>query len=255
MESEKNVRVSIVIPVYNLEKYISETVRCVMEQSYKDWELILVNDKSTDGTVRVIEDRISQNPELNIRLIRNEGEGSAAAARNLGVKNSTGRYVAFLDGDDLWDPEKLEKQIRFMEERDSAFSFTGYEFADENGKGTGKIVRVPERLTYKKALGNTTIFTSTVMIDTEKVPRDVIVFPHVKSEDTALWWDLLKRFDRADGLDENLVSYRRVAGSLSSDKVEALRRIRNLHKREGLGPIARCYYFCVWAVRAVRRRI
>ena len=143
-----------------------------------------------------------------------------------------------------------------MKEKDAAFVFTGYEFADEQGQGTGKIVRVPATLNYGQALSNTTIFTTTVMFDTEKISRDQLKMPEVKSEDTALWFRVLRSGYLAYGLNENLVRYRRTGGTLSANKVEALRRIWNLYRREeGLGLVRSAYHFCFWALRAVKRRV
>lgn len=133
----------------------------------------------------------------------------AARARNLGVNEAKGRYLAYLDADDLWTPDKLEKELAFLKEKQAAFVFTGYEFADENGKGTGKIVRVPATITYKEALKNTTIFTSTVMFDMEQLSKEQLQMPQIKSEDTALWWRILREGYVACGLDQNLVKYRR----------------------------------------------
>ena len=144
----------------------------------------------------------------------------------------------------------------FMEETKAAFSFTGYEFADENGKGLGKIVRVPQTISYKEALKNTTIFTSTVMFDLEQIPKSELEMPQIKSEDTALWWRVLRGGRLAYGLDENLVKYRRAGKSLSSNKLEAIRRIWNLYRKaEGMSIASSAYHFCFWAVKAVRRRI
>ncbi len=248
--------VSIVTPVYNVEKWIEETLDCVRAQTFPDWEMLLVEDGSTDRTVPVIEKYLERTGEGRIRLIRQEKNGGAAKARNRGVREAMGRYIAYIDADDLWEPEKLERQVAFMEERKAAFSFTGYEFADEYGKGLGKIVRVPERLDYQEALKNTTIFTSTVMFDTEKIPKEELEMPIIKSEDTALWWRILRQGHLAYGLDENLVKYRRAGKSLSSNKLEAIRRIWNLYRRaEGLSVLSSARYFCYWAVRAVKRRI
>ncbi len=254
---EENVeQVSIVTPVYRLENYISETLESVAAQTYKDWEWILVEDAGGDRSAELIRQFQTAHPELKIILICREKNEGAAAARNLGVENSRGRYLAFLDGDDLWEPDKLERQMSFLRETGAAFSCTGYEFADEDGTGTGKVVHVPSKLGYRQALGNTTIFTSTVMFDTEKIPRDRIRMPQVKSEDTALWWSILKEGYEVYGLDENLVKYRRPVRSLSSNKLEAVRRIWNLYrKQEGLGIPASIYYFCQWAIRAVLRRV
>ena len=147
-------------------------------------------------------------------------------------------------------------QLAFMKKKEAAFSFTGYEFADENGQGLGKVVHVPETLNYKQALKNTTIFTTTVMFDIDKISKDKLVMPQIKSEDTALWWRVLREGYLAYGLDKNLVRYRRVGKSLSSNKLEAIRRIWNLYRKaEGLGIFQSMWNFCFWAVRAVVRRV
>ena len=143
-----------------------------------------------------------------------------------------------------------------MKEKEAAFSFTGYEFGDENAVGTGRVVRVPEKLVYKQALSNTTIFTSTVMFDTSKIAKERLYMPVVKSEDTALWFRILREGETAYGLDENLVIYRRPGKSLSSNKIEALRRIWNLYrKQEKLNFFYSAYLFVGWAFRAVKRRV
>ncbi len=248
-------RVSIIVPVYNAEKYIEETVASVVAQTFADWELLLVEDGSSDGSRQAVERMLAERGDERLHLIVQKNAG-AAAARNHGLLQASGRYIAFLDADDLWSPDKLEKQLALMEEKKAGFSFTGYEFADENGRGTGKIVRVPETITYRQALQNTTIFTSTVMFDTTVIPRDELRMPQVKSEDTALWFKVLRGGLTAYGLDENLVRYRRVEGSLSANKFEAMKRIWNLYRREeGLSVPYSCYNFFFWAVRAVKRRI
>ena len=113
--------VSIVVPVYNASSYISETISMVSAQTYKDWELILVDDASTDGSANIIE-KIIEKQGKRIRLIRKNVNEGAAAARNTGIDASSGKYIAFLDADDVWKPDKLEKQIAFMEKNDAAFS-------------------------------------------------------------------------------------------------------------------------------------
>ncbi len=251
-----NKTVSIVVPVYHAEKYIEATMDCVRAQTYTDWELILVIDDPQDPTIEVIRTYIRDKAETRIHLFIQEVNRGAALARNRGVKESHGRFVAYLDADDLWKAEKLEKEVRFMEERDIAFAFTGYEFADENGNGLGTVVHVPEKLVYKDALKNTTIFTSTVMFDTDKIDKSLLEMPNMKSEDTALWWKILRSGFDAYGLNENLVFYRRPAVSLSSNKLIAIKRIWNLYRQaEKLSIPYSCYNFCFWAVRAVLRRV
>lgn len=248
--------ISIIVPVYNAEKFIRETMDCVIAQTYPCWELLLVEDGSRDNSVEIIETYIRDSGEERIRLICQPENMGAAKARNRGLQEAKGRYIAYLDADDLWLPEKLQHELAFIREKDAAFVFTGYEFADENGKGTGKIVHVPETLNYRQALSNTTIFTTTVMFDTQKISKELLEMPVIKSEDTALWWKVLRNGYTAFGLDENLVKYRRPGKSLSSNKLEAVRRIWNLYRKaEGMGVLDSAWHFCFWAVRAVSRRL
>lgn len=251
-----NDLVSIIVPVYNVKKYIIATIESVKAQTYEHWELLLIEDGSTDGTKELIETYLQEQADDRIVFHAVPENVGAAEARNLGMDISKGRFVAYLDSDDLWEKDKLQKQVAFMKEHQAAFSFTGYEFADESGTGTGKVVTVPETISYKQALQNTTIFTSTVMFDTTKLSREELHMPKVKSEDTALWWRILRRGEPAYGLNCNLVRYRRIGNSLSSNKIEALRRIWNLYrKEEKLSIPYSVYNFCFWAWRAVKRRV
>lgn len=246
-----NDLVSVVIPVYNAEKCISDTIASIRSQTYTNWEVIMVDDGSTDRSLDLMKALACENI-----IVIEGGGGSAALARNKGIMAASGRYIAFLDADDLWDPTKLEKQIDLMTKEDATFSFTGYEFADEFGVSVNKIVQVPHTITYRQALKNTTIFTSTVMFDMSKISKEEILMPNVKSEDTATWWKVLKSGVKGYGLNEGLTLYRRSAGTLSSDKVEAIRRIWNLYRNvEGLSVPYSAFCFMFWAVRAVLRRI
>lgn len=248
--------ISIVVPVYNAESYIKKTIEMVRRQTYTDWELILVDDASTDNSVGVIEEELVSQPDERIRLVRKEKNVGAANARNTGVDLAAGRYLAYLDADDVWIADKLQKELQFMQEQKVGFVFTGYEFGDEEANGTGKVVHVPEQLTYRQALSRTVIFTTTVLFDTELIPKELIRMPDVKSEDTATWWQILRNGYTAYGMDEVTAIYRRPANSLSSNKFEAMKRIWNLYRKvEKLDFFASCYYFCFWAVRATLRRI
>ena len=247
--------VSIVVPVYNAAGYIRKTIDMVCEQTYKDWELILVDDASADGSSDVISE-IIESTGKRIKLIRKEENEGAAAARNTGIDASAGRYIAFLDADDVWMPEKLEKQIAFMEKTGASFAFHSYEFGDGAANPTGKIVHVPATIKYRQALSRTVIFTSTVMFDTEKIDMEIIHMPQVPSEDTATWWRILKSGIIGYGLDENLTIYRRPPKSLSSNKLEAIERIWFLYRNiADLSVLESMFYFCGWAVRATLRRL
>lgn len=249
-----NNLVSIIVPVYNAGAFIEDTIRMVLAQTYTQWELLLVDDCSKDDSRAKIEAFCGQ--DERIRLIARERNGGAAEARNMGMDNAGGRYIAFLDADDVWLPEKLEKELRFMEEKNAAFAFTAYEFGDEAARGTGKIVNVPETLTYKEALSRTVIFTTTVIFDLTRIDKKMIQMPNVASEDTATWWKVLRCGYTAYGLNEVLAVYRRPAGSLSSNKFIAIKRIWNLYRNEeklSLPITIRC--FLGWALGAVIRRI
>lgn len=251
---DRKDRISIVVPVYNAGKFLEETIACVRDQTYENWELLLVDDCSTDNSLSLIENWRQKDGRIHpVRQERNQG---AARARNRGVAEASGRYIAFLDADDLWVSRKLETELAFMRRRQAAFVFTGYEFADEAGKGLGKVVKVPASLDYRQALKNTTIFTSTTLFDTRLINKELLRMPDIRSEDTAAWWNILRNGYTAYGLDENLVLYRRSAGTLSSDKLEAVRRIWRLYREaEGLSVIYSAYNFLFYAVRAVLRRV
>ena len=252
----KRELVSIVTPVYRAQDYVVQMLDSVLAQDYLEWEHILVVDGADDPTIGPIEEYMEKHPDAEIRLVIQESNGGAAHARNRGVEEARGRYIAYIDADDIWRADKLSLQLAYMEKTGAGFCFSGYEFGDENAKGTGKIVKVPGTISYKQALKNTTIFTSTVVFDTAVIPKEEIRMPIMKSEDTALWWKILRSGRVGHGLNENLVMYRRPAKSLSSNKLEAIRRIWNLYRRaEGFSVPVSMYYFCFWAITAVYRRI
>lgn len=245
--------VSIIVPVYNAERFLEDTIKTVENQSYENWELLLVNDCSKDNSKEIAKKYLSK----KIKWIDMDKNSGAALTRNKGIEESSGEFLCFLDADDLWDEDKLKKQIEFMRNNKCEFSFTGYEFADENGKSIGKKVFVPEKINYKQALKNTTIWTSTVMLDMTKLTKEDVYMPNVRrGQDTATWWKILKKIDYAYGLNENLSYYRRTDESLSANKITALKRTWNLYRKvEKLGLISSCYNFCWYCFNAIKRRI
>lgn len=249
--------VSIVVPVHNAEDFILSTVSMVQAQTFEDWELLLIENGSIDDTKPILRELMENTLDKRIKVdFFTCKEKGPAPARNRGVELAGGRYIAFLDADDVWNRYKLEKQIKFMEEKQAAFSCTEYEFGDEKAVGTGNIVKVPEVMGYKKALSRTVIFTSTVMFDMEQIDKDSIKMPVVGSEDTATWWRILRSGYKVYGLKETLAIYRRPAQSLSSNKGKAITRIWNLYRNEEkLNVFASAWYFAGWAIRATLRRI
>jgi len=251
----KKELVSVIIPVYNASSFLMDTIKTIQKQTYENWEAIFVDDCSKDNSVEII--KKEQKKDERIKLVKNKENSGAAVSRNNGIDIATGKYLCFLDADDKWHKDKLSKQVKFMKEKKCEFSFTGYEFADENCVPNGKKVNVPNKINYKQALKNTTIWTSTVMFDMEKLTKEEIYMPNVKSEDTALWWRLLRtKIENAYGLNEILSYYRRSSGTLSSNKFKAIKRIWNLYrKNEGLNIFKSIYYSLFWAFNAVRRRV
>lgn len=248
--------ISIVVPVYNAAAFIRQTIEMVQAQNYTDWELILVDDCSKDNSCEIIETYLKDKPDSRIRLIKKEKNEGAALSRNRGIREAKGRYIAFLDADDVWLSHKLQTQMDYMKKTGAGFVFSAYEFGDENAVGTGKIVHVPESLTYKKALSRTVIFTTTVLLDTEKIPKELIYMPNVPSEDSATWWQILRAGHVARGIDEVLAIYRRPGKSLSSNKLKAIQRIWYLYRKvEKLPLFTSCFAFVGWAYRASVRRL
>jgi teichuronic acid biosynthesis glycosyltransferase TuaG len=246
--------VSIIIPVYNAARFLNDTIKSIHNQTYTNWEAIFVDDCSNDKSVEIIKKH--QKGDDRIKIFKNKVNSHAALTRNKGIDESTGRYIAFLDADDLWEPTKLKKQVEFMKEKDCAFSFTGYEFADENGIPNSKKVNVPTLISYRQALRNTIIWTTTVMFDMNKLSKTTVHMPNVKSEDTACWWKVLKTIDYAYGMPEILSYYRRTSESLSANKLEAIKRVWNLYRNEEkLKLPTASYCFSSYAYKTVKKRL
>jgi len=244
--------VSVITPVYNAEEFIKETIESVLNQTYEDYEYLLIDDCSTDNSADIVQSYAEQDHRVKyIKLKENSG---AAVARNTGLENAKGRFIAFIDSDDVWYPKKLEKQLRFMKENEEAFTYTKYEHISEYGQ-VGAAPNFPERLNYSGLLKNTAIACSTVVID-RQVIGDFRMPLVRKGQDTATWLKILRNHDYAYLVDEVLNQYRGREGSLSSDKVGALKRTWNTYRNiEKLSLHKALYYFGFYIWNALKRRI
>lgn len=220
---------SIIIPVYNAEKYIGTTLNSIYEQTYKNFEIILVDDCSSDNSAEIIKEEMNRHSEIVYHL--QEKNMGAAVARNTALSIAKGRYVAFLDSDDIWKPEKTEKQLRLLEEKDCAFSFTAIEMIDDNGEIVKKKRKVKEKVNYKFLLHNTMIPTSSVIIDRNKT-GDFTMPLRRSGQDYATWLQLLRDGTIAYGINEALVQYRVGHKSLSSNKFKSIKQVWEIQTRD-----------------------
>ena len=247
--------ISIVIPVYNAEKYLNDTINTFFNQTYKNWEAIFIDDCSNDNSRKIIEDY--SNKDKRIKYYCQEKNGGPALARNRGVDLAKGQFFCYMDADDLWQEDKLEKQINFMKEKECAFSYTSYEFSNEDGIPTGKRVIAKETLKYEQALKNTIISTITVMFDLSKIDKELIKMPDLKYvEDTATWWKILRNGYVAYGIPKVFSYYRRMKNSNSSNKLRTQKPLWNLYREVEKISFIKSIYCLFWKnVHAVLRRI
>lgn len=211
--------VSIIMPSYNCGRYVEETIRSVQAQTYQNWEIVFVDDCSTDDTVR----RVSELREMDqrIRLCQNNMNSGAAVSRNSALREAKGRWIAFLDSDDMWEPKKLEKQIKFMEENGYAFCYTGYQEIDAEGTLTGVVVSGPKHVTKAGMYAFCWPGCLTVMYDASKI--GLIQIEDIrKNNDYAMWLKVCRKAD-CYLLDECLAKYRRGRqGSVSSHSIRTM---------------------------------
>lgn len=203
--------VSIIMPSYNTGRFIAETIESVLAQSYPCWELIVVDDCSTDDTDEVVAKYLA---DKRIRYIKNDTNSGAAVTRNRALREAKGRWVAFLDSDDLWEPKKLEKQLAFMQENGYSFSYTNYIEVDEQGVSNGKSVSGPKRISKRGMYNYCWMGCLTVMYDAAVV-GPIQIADIKKNNDYALWLKVCKAAD-CYLLDEVLAKYRRRGGSISN---------------------------------------
>lgn len=204
-------QVSIIMPSYNTGRFISETIESVLAQSYSNWELIIVDDCSTDDTDEVVGQYVT---DERIRYIKNDTNSGAAVSRNRALREARGKWIAFLDSDDLWEPDKLKKQIAFMEKNDYHFSYTNYVEIAEDSSPNGKSVTGPKRINKHGMYNYCWMGCLTVMYDAETVGL-IQIEDIKKNNDYAMWLKVSKKAN-CYLLDENLARYRKRSGSISN---------------------------------------
>ena len=248
-------KVSVITPAYNSEKYIAGTIRSVQNQTYKNWEMIIVDDCSADKTVEIAESIAKTDPR--IKVLKQENNGGAAKARNRALDEATGRYIAYLDADDIWKPEKLEKQVAFMRKEHCDFSCTSYEVIDDAGRPLNKYIYMRSKVDYKGFLTNNLLQTVGIMVDLQTVDKILLVMPDLRRrQDAATWLQVLKAGHDCHGMKDIMAEYRRTENSLSSNKVKAVRGVWMLYREvEHLSLPFSCYCFVRYAFLAVWKRI
>jgi len=237
--------------MFNSGQFIENAIRSVCEQTYDDWELLVVDDCSSDNSVGVVRSLAAD--EHRIKVISLNSNGGAAVARNEGIKASSGRYIAFLDSDDRWEPRKLEKQVKFMEERGIAFSHTGFKRVDLTTGTTLSEYIPPEYLTYKDMLYSNQVGCLTAMFDTKLVGR--IAMPDIrKRQDYAMWLKILREVGSVYGLNEVLASYTVRNDSISSNKISLLKYNYSVFRDcEGFSFPASLYYLLANTLIRIKR--
>jgi len=245
--------ISVITPAYNAERFIAGTIESVQAQTYENWEMIIVDDQSSDQTAQIVASYAQADHRIQLHQL--EENSGAAVARNTAMRQAKGRYIAFLDSDDQWFPEKLEKQLAFMQEKKIAFSFTKYVRMEEDGTLRDNESKAPESVGYHDLMKHCVIGCLTVMIDRDQTGNVEMVNIRTR-QDYAYWLALTKKGFRAYGLPEVLAKYRIVENSISRNKMKAAKRqwyvYRQIEKENLPKSI---YYFLHYAVKGVQNSL
>lgn len=242
--------VSIITPSYDSEKFISDTIQSVLNQTYKNWEMIIVDDCSPDNSNKVIEKYCKQ--DNRIKLIKLEKNSGPAIARNRGIKEAKGRYIAFLDSDDMWLPYKLETQVKFMQQNNVSLCYSSYFLIDENSKKIGNFIIPKEKVNYKDLLKTCIIGNLTAIYDCKKIGK--VYMENVGHEDYTLWLKILKKVDFAHGTKTPLAKYRLHTKSISKNKMKAAIWQWNIYRKiEKLSLIKSLYYFTHYFYNGIKK--
>lgn len=248
LSTESDDLVSIILPAYRCARVVGETIKSVLSQTHANWELLIAEDCSQDDTATTIERwcRIDR----RIRLILMPANGGPALARNAAIAVAKGRWLAFLDSDDIWLPSKLAHCLRFASERNASFVFTGYRRLSADGSRIGHYIRPPRTLSYRQLLGNTAIATSSVMIDRWAIGQ--IVMRDTYYDDFDCWLRILKSGQVAYGIDDDLMRYRVLDKSVSRDKHRSALKVWHAYRDlEQMSRLLALLFFVQYAVRGM----
>ena len=241
------MKVSIITPVYNASHFLEKTAESVFNQTYSDWEWILVDDCSTDNSWDMLQEL--KNRDCRVRIYKNSVNVKQGKTRNFAIEKASGRFIAFLDSDDIWHNDKLKIQIKFMLDNNYYFTHTSCGYLDEQGNKIKSTFRVSPIVNYQHLLKSTEILCLTAVYDSEKIGK--YYMPEYDTrEDYVLWLSILKNGINCYGIDKELAYYRLVKGSHSSKKARLiLMHVTLLKKTQGLNTIQALYYTMHWAVR------
>lgn len=239
-EKTEDYKVSIVVPNFNGEKYIEETIKSVINQTHENWEMLIVDDCSTDSSIQIAKKYGAE--DSRIRIFENERQMGAAFSRNRALDEAEGDFVAFLDSDDLWEKNKLEVQLKFMLEKDVDFCYSSYRLIDENGNKLGRCTRVPKKVSYRKMLFHDFTGCLTV-IYRRKLFQKIRSFDLKNNNDYGLFLQILKDARNACGIDQVLASYRIREGGISRKKLKKVVPFYELmHEHLGYGMIFSSFF-------------
>lgn len=243
--------VSIITPVYNASRFIRFTADSVFAQDYKDWEWILVDDRSEDDSWEILKDLAAS--DSRVKIFQNAENLRSGKTRNFAIQQATGRFIAFLDADDIWHNEKLSKQIAFMIDNDYHFTHTSYGYLDEDGNRIKSTLHVSNCVDYNHLLKRTEISCLTAVYDAQKIGKH-FMSEHARKQDYALWLSILKSGVKSYGLDIELAYYRQVQGSATSKKYKLIiKHITFLKDTQGFSTFKALYYTGYWLINGVVR--
>ena len=236
--------VSVIMPAYNSNEFIVMAIESVIAQDYKNWELIIVDDASKDATVNTIQNYIKK--DARIKIFRNQTNRGAGYSRNKAIKEAEGEFIAFLDADDLWKPEKLSMQLKFCEENNAKIVFSSYERIKENGETLNEIIEALPFVNYPKLIRSNYIGNLTGMYNAAKIGK--VYHPDIrKRQDWAMWLEVIQKGGTAHGMEESLALYRIRKGSVSENKFEMLSyNFRIYNEVLGYGKLKSLYWTLVF---------